>query len=54
MKDNSIKKMLLGISIMLITIIIHLFYQDGLWTDFIAIIGFILIVKEYFSDNKKE
>ena len=54
MKDKSIKKMLLGIAIMLITIIIHLFYQDGLWTDFIAIIGFIIIVKEYYSNNKQE
>ncbi len=36
---NGIKNMLLGIAIMLAVIVFHLFCaNDGLWTDFIAII----------------
>lgn len=49
---QGIKKMLLGIAIMLAVIVFHLFYiNDGLWTDFIAIIGFIFVIKGY---NSKE
>ena len=39
---DSIKKMLLGIAILLLTIIIHLFLNEGYITDFISIIGVIL------------
>lgn len=48
---KSIKNMLLGIAIILIIIIIHLFINNGLITDFLAIIGVILIVKGYFSKD---
>ena len=41
---NGIKNMLLGIAIMLAVIVFHLFCaNDGLWTDFIAIIGLIYV-----------
>ena len=43
-----IKNMLLGIAIMLAVIVFHLFCaNDGLWTDFIAIIGLIFVIKGY-------
>ena len=45
---NGIKNMLLGIAIMLAVIVFHLFCaNDGLWTDFIAIINFFntIIIK---------
>lgn len=49
---QGIKNMLLGIAIMLAVIVFHLFYaNNGLWTDFIAIIGIILVIKGY---NLKE
>ena len=47
---QGIKNMLLGIAIMLAVIVFHLFYAKthiGLWTDFVAIIGFILVIKGY-------
>ena len=37
-----------GIAIMLAVIVFHLFCaNDGLWTDFIAIIGLIFVIKGY-------
>ena len=49
---NQIKNMLLGIAIILVTILIHLFIEANLITDFIAIIGIILVLYGYFSaDN---
>ncbi len=53
---RGIKNMLLGIAIMLAVIVFHLFYaNDGLWTDFIAIIGLICVVKGYNTkDNDNE
>lgn len=48
---NSIKKILLGISIILFTILIHLFFNDGYVTDFIGIIGFVLVVIGYMSKD---
>ena len=53
---HGIKNMLLGIAIMLAVIVFHLFYaNDGLWTDFIAIIGLICVVKGYNTkDNDNE
>lgn len=45
---QGIKNMLLGIAIMLAVIVFHLFYtHDALWTDFIAIVGFALVIKGY-------
>ena len=45
---NGIKNMLLGIAIMLAVIVFHLFCaNDGLWTDFIAIICLIFFIKGY-------
>ena len=45
---NGIKNMLLGIAIMLAVIVFHLScVNDGLWTDFIAIIGLIFVIKGY-------
>ena len=48
---KAIKNMLLGIAILLAVIIFHLFYQDALWTDFIAIVGIIVVISGY---NSKE
>lgn len=45
---QGIKKMLLGIAIMLAVIVFHLFYaNDGLWTDFFAIIGLLVVMSGY-------
>lgn len=45
---RGIKKMLLGIAIMLAVIVFHLFYaNDGLWTDFLAIIGLLVVVSGF-------
>ena len=49
---EQIKSMLLGIAIILITIVIHLFIVDSLLTDLIAIIGFIIVLVSYFSKDK--
>lgn len=43
--------MLLGIAIILLTIIVHLFFNEGYITDFIAIIGCILVVVGYYSKD---
>ncbi|MBQ9148887.1 MAG: hypothetical protein IJX69_04885 [Oscillospiraceae bacterium] len=53
---QGIKNMLLGIAILLAVIVFHLSYSnDGLWTDFIEIIGLICVIKGHNtkdSDNK--
>lgn len=50
---KEIKNMLLGIAIMLAVIVFHLYMTNtGLITDFIAIVGLILVVKGYFSKSK--
>lgn len=50
---KEIKNMLLGIAIMLSVIVFHLYMTNtGLITDFIAVIGFILVIKGYFSKSK--
>lgn len=46
---QSIKKILLGISVILFAILIHLFFNDGYGTDFIGIIGFVLVIVGYYS-----
>ena len=52
--DNEIKKMLLGIAIMFAVIVFHMFMEDGLWIDLIAIIGLILVVRGFIAkDNNK-
>lgn len=48
---QGIKNMLLGIAIMLAVIAFHLFYEHGLWTDFIAIIGLICVIKGYSAKD---
>lgn len=50
---QGIKNMLLGIAIMLAVIVFNLFYEHGLWTDFIAIIGMICVVKGYIIKEKE-
>ena len=49
---QGIKNMLLGIAIMLAVIVFNLFYEHGLWTDFIAIIGIICVIKGYTTKSK--
>ena len=53
---NGIKKMLLGIAIMMAVIVFHMFCADGLVTDLIAIIGLMLVIIGYNTndnDNKQ-
>ncbi|WP_312104166.1 hypothetical protein [Lachnoclostridium sp.] len=49
---KAIKNMLLGIAIILAVIIFHLFIEAGLWTDFIAVIGIILVLAGYNSKDE--
>ncbi|WP_315120771.1 hypothetical protein [uncultured Clostridium sp.] len=51
---NQIKDMLLGITIILATILIHLFIEGALLTDFIAIIGILFVLDGYFSKNNSD
>ena len=51
---NQIKNMLLGIAIILVLILIHLHLEARLITDFIAIIGIILVLQGYFSENNND
>lgn len=52
---KEIKNMLLGIAVMLLVIIVHLFFASTqLKTDFIAIIGIILVIKGYFTKDKDD
>lgn len=46
---EEIKNMLLGISIILLVILVHLFITDGLLTDFLALIGIFIVFKAYFN-----
>lgn len=47
--------MLLGIAIMLTVIVFHLcITSTSLWTDFIAIIGIILVVRGYCAEGKED
>lgn len=45
---NQIKNMLLGMTIILITILIHLFIETPLITDSIALIGIAIVLIGYF------
>ena len=51
---NEIKKMLLGIAIMLAAIAFHLFLADGLITDFFALLGFTFVIIGYCAKNKAD
>lgn len=51
---HQIKDMLLGITIILVTILVHLFIETGLLTDFIAIIGILLVLYGYFSNSNSD
>ena len=51
MKD--IKLMLLGIALMVFTVAFHLFLEDGLITDFIALVGLFLVVSGYSNKEEK-
>lgn len=51
---NQVKNMLLGMAIILVPILIHLHLEAGLITDFIAIIGIILVLHGYFSGNNND
>ena len=48
---DSIKNMLLGIAILLVTIIVHLSFCQWYITDFIAIVGVILVIVGYYSKD---
>lgn len=48
---DRIKNILFGISILLVTIIIHLAYLNPLITDFIGIIGIIIVIKSFFEKD---
>ena len=50
---KEIKKMLLGIAIMLAAIAVHLFLADKLITDFIASIGICIVILGYCSKEDK-
>ena len=45
---NQIKNILLGIRVILIVILIHLFIEIPLSTDFLAIIGIVIVLLGYF------
>jgi len=49
LKMQRIKYMLFGVAILFITIIIHQMIEVPLATDFIAIVGLILVCIGYFS-----
>lgn len=51
---NGIKNMLLGIAILLAVITFHLFAEDALITDFIALAGLFLVIKGYQDDASKK
>jgi hypothetical protein len=51
--NKEIKNMLLGIAIMLAVIVFHMFMEDGLWIDLIAIIGLILVVSGFIAKDTK-
>ncbi|WP_157668703.1 hypothetical protein [Lachnoclostridium phytofermentans] len=51
---KKIENMLLGIGVLLVTIIMHLSVEALLLTDFLGIIGVIILIASYNSkDNDK-
>lgn len=51
---KNIKLMLLGIAIILVVIVFHMFMEDGLLTDLIAIAGLIMVGVGYISKDGNE
>ena len=54
---KDIKIMLLGITIILAIIVLHMFLESGLLTDLLAIIGVIVVLvgyKDLDNDKKSE
>lgn len=51
---NGIKTMLLGLAIMLAVISFHLFIAHRLITDFIAVLGLIIVFAGYFDKNNNK
>lgn len=54
---KDIKIMLLGITIILAVIVLHMFLESGLLTDLLAIIGVIVVLvgyKDLDNDKKSE
>jgi len=49
--NKEIKKMLLGIAIMLAVIVFHMFMEDGLWIDLIAIVGLIFVISGFIAKD---
>ena len=50
----AIKNMLLGITIILVAIVYTLFIETGLITNYIAIIGIIIVLIGYFSNSNSD
>lgn len=50
---DSIKNMLIGITFLLVTIVIHLAYERLLYTDFIGVLGVIIVVQSCLTYNKE-
>jgi hypothetical protein len=50
---ENVKIMLSGLSIMLATAIFHLHVEAALWTDYIAIAGFIIVWIGALSKEEK-
>ena len=48
---ESIKNMLIGLAIILITILVHISIENLFITDFIAVIGLIFVFYGYFSKD---
>lgn len=49
---KGIKFMLLGLAIMLITIILHLFIETGFFTDLIALVGLLYVLISFCFLNR--
>lgn len=49
---KGIRTMLLGVAIMLAVVAFHLYIMVGFWTDFIAVLGLIIVLAGYFSKSE--
>lgn len=50
---KSIKIMLLGLMIIMLTICIHLFLEELLITDFLALFGMLFVLIGYITNDEK-
>lgn len=50
---KSIKVMLLGLALMLAVITFHLWLEQGYSTDFLALVGLIIVVCGFFGKEAK-